>query len=239
MHDAAAQNDFLRGQDHDVVHQGLGDVRALQLPNLGTVHQLHGLFTPAALNGRTAGKALQAVGMIGADTAFRILGMPGQQNVASLGVQHAMQQFSARADAHAHAGADGYVDGAVKPLGTAVGHLPQTGTVHIRVQAHRHVQLFFQSPQKVKVAPGQLGRVQNPAVGGGLGLHVHRAKGRNPQGFYVLVLKIAHDLLHRLLRRGGGDGYLLQNCSVFISQGADHLGAARLQCSDQHMASSL
>ena len=73
MHNASAQNDSLRGEQHDAVYESLSDIVSFKLPYLFFVSQFNAFFAPACFNGRTCSKAFQAVAVIRAFSALSLI----------------------------------------------------------------------------------------------------------------------------------------------------------------------
>ena len=155
------------------------------------------------------------------------------QDVAGLGMHHAVHELAAREHAGAHAGADGQVDNVGEALGATKGDLAQAGDVDVGVVAAGNIELVLDSAQQVKVAPCRFGRLQDLAVLGRGRVDCGGAKGADAQRGDALVGKPCIDGLNGLLRGRGRDLLTLQDRTVCIARGADHLGAASLERSDK------
>ena len=155
------------------------------------------------------------------------------QDVAGLGMHHAVHELTAREHAGAHAGADGQVDHIGKALSATKRDLAQAGDVDVGIVAAGDIELVLDSAQQVKVAPCRFGRLQDLAVLGRGGVDCGRAKGANAQRGDALVGKPCVDGLDGFLWGRGRDLLALQDRTVCIARGADHLGAAGLERSDK------
>ena len=155
------------------------------------------------------------------------------QDVTGLGVHHAVHELAARKHAGAHAGADGQIRHVSEALGATKGDLAQAGDVDVGVVAAGNVELVLNGAQQVKVAPCRLGGLQDLAVLGRGGVDCGGAKSSDAQCGDALVCKPCVDGLDGLLRGRGRDLLALQDHTVCIARGADHLGAAGLERSDK------
>ena len=148
-------------------------------------------------------------------------------------MHHAVDELTAREHAGAHAGTDCQVDHIGETLSATKGDLAQAGDVDVGIVAAGDVELVFDGAQQVKVAPCGLGRLQDFAVLGRGGVNRGRAKGTDAQGGDAFVCKPCVDGLYGLLRGRGRNLLALQDRTVRIARGADHLGAAGLERSDK------
>ena len=239
MHDAAAEDDATRRvAEHQVVAH-LREVAGLEVPDLGAVGQLKALGAPAALDRGAGGQALEAGVVARADAGALVAGHAVEQHVAGLGVHHAVQQVPAAHHARAHAGADGHVHQVVDAAGVAERCLAQARHVDVGVVAHGHAEGVDEGGAQGVAAPGELGRLEYGAKVGARGVHAGGAEGADAQRVHVALGEPAGEGGDGLLRRGGGEGLPLQDLALLRGDGADHLGAARLKCSDAHALSYL
>ena len=73
------------------------------------------------------------------------------QDVAGLGMHHAVYELTAREHAGAQAGADGQIHNVSEALGATKGDLAQAGDVDVGVVAAGDIELVLDSAQQVKV----------------------------------------------------------------------------------------
>ena len=104
---------------------------------------------------------MEGAGAMLADGVARVA---RDQDVASLGVHHAVHELAAREHAGAHAGTDGQVDHVREALGATKGDLAQAGDVDVGIVAAGDIEFVLDSAQQIKVAPCRLGRLQDLAV---------------------------------------------------------------------------
>ena len=152
-----------------------------------------------------------------------------------LRVGHSVQQLSVRTDSHADPGSHRHINAVLQSLGNSVGGFAQRSRIHIRVKAHGTVQRLLKGAHNVIILPslfgcgGDIAVIRHPLDG------VDGAEAADPQRLDPLLLKKVDHLRHGLLRRPGGKAYPSLNLSMLVSYGADHFGAACLQCSDPHL----
>lgn len=72
------------------------------------------------------------------------------QDVAGLGMHHAVYELTAREHAGAHTGADGQVDHVREALGATKGDLAQAGNVDVGVVAAGILSSFWMVPSRSK-----------------------------------------------------------------------------------------
>ena len=236
LHHAAAEHDHLRRYRDDHVHAHLRQIRRLQLPR-GVIlgHQLGGK-PPALFNRGAAGQPFEAVPMIRAYAVghgvallrredhvphFRV-----HQSVHHLAVDH---QTAANARAHRH------IQQAAVPLARAHGVFRQR-RVHIRVDARGHAQRVLERGHQRILDPFLLRGLGDAAVGRRGRVQIQRAEGADAQRLHVEFPDKIHNLRHgdvgRERRKAGA--LKLKNLPIFVSDCADHLGSARLQCANEH-----
>ena len=120
---ANAQNDSLRGEQHDAVYKCLSDIVSLKLHTSFLSASSIPFFAPACFNGRTCSKAFQAVAVIRAFSAVSIFRMSGQQNVSAFRMKHAVQQLAIGNNSHSNARSDGDVNAVVQTFCDSPGSL--------------------------------------------------------------------------------------------------------------------
>lgn len=117
---AAADDDLLRRVAQRVGHECLCQIAGEQVHGLRVIGHVSGaLAIPALFNAGAGDEALEAVVVEGAGAmlADGVARVARDQDVAGLGMHHAVHELTAREHAGAHAGADGQVDHIGKALG--------------------------------------------------------------------------------------------------------------------------
>ena len=233
---AATDDNLLRRIAQRVGHERLCQVTCEQVHGLGVTGHVSGaLAVPALFNARAGDEAFQAVVVEGAGAVLAdgVARVARDQDVACLGVHHTVHELAAREHAGAHAGADGQVDHVGKSLGATKGDLAEAGDIDVGIVATGNIELVLDGAQQIEVAPCRLGRLQDFAVLGRGGVDCGGAKGADAECCDALVCKPCVDGLDGLLRGRGRDLFALQDRTVRIARGADHLGAAGLERSDK------
>ena len=226
----AAESEGFSLQDHDVVADGLAQIEGLHVPDLGHIGQLNTLPAPALLQRGTCCQTLQAIVVEGAVAMLQgVMGMAGQQDVTALGMDHAVVGLAVDDDANTDAGANGDVDAVLHVLGAAPGSFAKSGSVDVGVEAHGNSQSLLKLSDNGIVVPGQLGGRGDITISRRIAVQVHRAKAANAQGADALIAEERDHFRHGFRRCAGGDTYALNNVAVFVTDGADHLGAAGFQ----------
>ena len=239
MHDAAAQDDAPRRVDEHEVRAHLRQVVGLDLPDLGIGGQLDGRLAPALLDGRAGGHALKATGVARAAAGAVVSRHARDEHVASLGVEHAVQQPPAEDHARAHAGADGHVDEVAHTLRVAEGRLAQTRDVDVGVVAHGHAERVDEGLPQVAAAPRDLRRFQDVAEGVRRRVHAGGAERADAQRLDAPLGEPAGEHRQGLIGRERGERLPLEYRPCLVANGAHHLRAARLKRSDSHDCSFL
>ena len=233
---AATDDDLLRRVAQRVGHERLCQIACEQVHGLRVIGHVSGaLAIPALFNAGAGDETLEAIVVEGAGAVLAngVARVARDQDVAGLGMHHAVYELTAREHAGAHAGADGQIHNVSEALGATKGDLAQAGDVDVGVVAAGDIELVLDSAQQVKVAPCRFGRLQDLAVLGRGGVDCGGAKGADAQRGDALVGKPCVDGLNGLLRGRGRDLLTLQDRTVCIARGADHLGAAGLERSDK------
>ena len=145
---------------------------------------------------------MEGAGAMLADGVARVA---RDQDVAGLGMHHAVHKLAAREYTSAHAGTDGQIHNVSEALGATKGDLAQAGDVDVGVVAAGDIELVLDSAQQVKVAPCRFGRLQDLAVLGRGRVDCGGAKGADAQRGDALVGKPRVDGLNGLLRGRGRD----------------------------------
>lgn len=233
---AAADDDLLRRVAQRVGHECLCQIAGEQVHGFRVISHVSGaLAIPALSNAGAGDEAFEAVVMEGAGAVLAdgVARVARDQDVASLGMHHAVHELTAREHASAHAGTDGQIHHVSEALGATKGDLAQAGDVDVGVVAAGNIELVLDGAQQVEVAPCRFGRLQDLAVLGRGRVDCGGAKGADAQRGDALVGKSCVDGLDGLLRSRGRDLLTLQDRAVRIARGADHLGAAGLERSDK------
>ena len=166
--------------------------------------------------------------MVGAHAVALVARLDLEQNVACLGVEHAVEELAAHHDARADARANREVDHGVEALARAVRDLAQAGNVNVGVVANRNVKRV-EGAQEVKVAPRRLGRLEDLPVAGGSRVHARWPKGANAQCVDVVRAKPCNHAVNAVMRPLGGNLLPLENLSLGRPHREDHLGSASLE----------
>lgn len=140
---------------------------------------------------------MEGTGTVLADGVARVA---CDQDVAGLGMHHAVHELAAREHAGAHTGADGQVDHVGEALGATKSDLAQAGDVDVGIVATGNIELVLDGAQQVEVAPCRFGRLQDLAVLGRGGVDCGGAKGADAQRGDALVGKPCVDSLNGLPR---------------------------------------
>ena len=232
----AADDDLLRRIAQRVGHERLCQVTGEQVHGSRVVGHVSGaLAIPALFNAGACDEALEAVVVEGAGAVLAdgVARVARDQDVAGLGMHHAVHELAAREHAGAHTGADGQIHHVGEALGATKGDLAQASDVDVGVVATGNIELVLDGAQQVKVAPCRLGRLQDLAVLGRGRIDCGGAKSSDAQRGDSLVGKPCIDGFNGLLRGRGRNLLALQDRTVCIARGADHLGAAGLERSDK------
>ena len=205
---AAADDDLLRRVAQRVGHERLCQIAGEQVHGLRVIGHVSGaLAIPALFNAGAGDEALETVVVEGAGAVLAngVARVARDQDVAGLGMHHAVHELTAREHAGAHAGADGQGDHVGEALGATKRDLAQAGDVDVGIVAAGDIELVLDSAQQVKVAPCRFGRLQDLAVLGRGRVDCGGAKGADAQRGDALVGKPCVDGLNGLLRGRGRD----------------------------------
>ena len=153
---AATDDDLLRCVAQDVGHERLRKVSGKKVHGLRVVGHLSGaLATPALFDAGAGDEALETVVVEGAGAVLAngVARVARDQDVAGLGMHHAVHELAAREHAGAHAGTDGQIHHVSEALGATKGDLAQAGDVDVGAVAAGNIELVLDGAQQVKVAP--------------------------------------------------------------------------------------
>ena len=140
---AAADDDPLRGIAQRVGHERLCQIACEQVHGLRVVgHVSGGLTVPALFNAGAGDEALEAVVVEGAGAmlANGVARVARDQDVAGLGMHHAVDELAARKHAGTHAGADRQVHHVGEALRAAKGDLAQASDVDVGIVAAGNIE---------------------------------------------------------------------------------------------------
>jgi len=147
---ATADDDLLRGIAQRVGHERLRQIACEQVHGLRVIGHISGaLAVPALFDAGTGDEALEAVVVKGAGAmlADGVARVARDQDVAGLGMHHAVHELAAREHASAHTGADGQVDNVGEALSATKGDLAQAGDVDVGIVAAGDLELVLDGAQ--------------------------------------------------------------------------------------------
>ena len=239
VHHAAAENDALGRERQDGVDAHLREVFRLEFPRHMVFRQQLRGDAPALLNRRTIGETFQTAVVIRAKAVRRrVARIRTQQHVSHLRVHHPVQQLSVDQRAAADAGADRIVDEAVQSLAGAIGHFAQRRSVDVGIDANGDAQRLGKRRAQRIVPPCQLRRGRDRAVVRRCRIEAQWTKAADAEGVDALIAEVFDQSRHRFLRRERRKTRTVEKIALLIADSADHLGAAGLQSSQTHSAST-
>ena len=144
---------FLRRVAQRVGHECLCQIAGEQVHGLRVIGHVSGaLAIPALFDAGAGDEALEAVVVEGAGAmlADGVARVARDQDVAGLGMHHAVHKLAAREDTSAHAGTDGQIHNVSEALGATKGDLAQAGDVDVGVVAAGILSSFWMVPSRSK-----------------------------------------------------------------------------------------
>jgi serine/threonine protein kinase len=164
----------------------------------------------------------------------------GNGEVADLGMEASVKEAALVKESSADSGADGDVGESLHAATGAMDGLAEGGGVDVGLEGDG--QGFAERPaqgtEEVVSRPARLGRGEDAPVVGGSGIEPGRTEGADPEGgerpvsLLGLVEKGGGEGC-RLIGRAGGEARFLEGGGWVEGHGADHLGAACLDASEQ------
>lgn len=149
---AATDDDLLRRVAQRVGHERLCQIACEQVHGLRVIGHVSGaLAIPAPLNAGAGDETLEAIVVEGAGAVLAngVARVARDQDVAGLGMHHAVYELTAREHA-GHAGADGQIHNVSEALGATKGDLAQAGDVDVGVVAAGDIELVLIVPSRSK-----------------------------------------------------------------------------------------
>lgn len=116
-------------------------------------------------------------------------------------------------------------------MGNAVGSFAKASSVDVGVVAHRHIK-GREAAQKVVVAPGSLGGLQDPAIGVGVGIDAGGTKGAYAQCVDGALRKPLDNSRDRDSRVFGGNLLTFEDHALRGCHSHHHLCAASLKAAN-------
>ena len=230
LHDAAAQDDFLRREGAHGVRAELRQVFALQRPGRVLRRELVSGNAPAFLDRRPGGHALQARSVVGAVSfRHRVIRTDQDFYVPDFRMDQPVHRLAVDDQAAANAGADRHIETTVEPPRSAEPCFRQCRSVDVRVKADGHLQRLPERREQRIIAPGQLRRGGDIAKGRGSGVEIERAERPDAQRGEGKAPEIFRHPRHRFRRGQGRIHRTIRQCAVFVKDRQHHLGAASFQ----------